>query len=188
MSDTAKVLGIDPGKDGFLALLGKTGDPQFWPMPTVRIGKGGKRDYDESELKRIMLDANPDLIIIEKQQSFPGRDKFGTKPCHVCGRRPSQGSASTFSIGECYGLLRGLAIGIGKPYQAVHPRTWQKVVLRDVPGTDTKGRSIITAGRLFPNVDLRKSERCRKSHAGKSDSLLLAWYGMYVVLRIIPGS
>jgi len=169
MSDL--VVAFDPGKDGFISYLhdGETGS---WPMPTVKIGKGGKRDYDITALRTILdeiADTNHDidLAVIEKQQAMPG-----------------QGVTSMFSIGMGYGLLLGLVTGLRLPYAVVHPRTWKKIMLRDVPGDDQKGRSIIAAGRLFPNVDLRKSERARKPHDGKAESLLLAWYGLHHLLLV----
>ena len=37
--------------------------------------------------------------------------------------------------------------------------------------------SIIAAGRLFPSIDLRRSERARVAHDGKAEALLIAMYG-----------
>ena len=41
---------------------------------------------------------------------------------------------------------------------------------------DTKSTSINAARRLFPNIDLRKNERCTKTDDNKVDSLLMAEY------------
>jgi hypothetical protein len=160
-----KIIGIDPGKDGFICLLGHT--ISFWPTPTIKIGKGDsqKRDYDVANMRAIILAAQPDLVVLEKQQAMQGPE----------GRK--QGVATTGQIMYGYGLWLGLIAGLGFRMVVVHPRTWQAKLLRDVQGESTKARSIIAAGRLFPTVDLRATERCRVAHNGKSDSLLLAYYG-----------
>lgn len=154
------IIGIDPGKDGFIAILTDGGNPEFHPTPTIKISKGGKRAYDTTEMKSILESADPDMVVLEKQQAMPG-----------------QGVSSMFQIGLGFGLWQGIVIGLGFKIMIPHPRTWQKVMHRDIPGDDTKGRSILAAQRLFPDVDLRKSERARKPHDGKADSLLLAEYG-----------
>jgi len=158
-----RVLGIDPGKDGFLCLLGGAASPSFQPMPTIAQGKGGKRLYDDSMIASLIRGYSPDVAVIEKQQAMPG-----------------QGGSSMFSIGVGFGLLRGVCAARAMRVLIPHPRTWQKVMLRDIPGTDTKARALIAAQRLFPNVDLRATERCRKPHSGKVDALLLAEYGRRV--------
>jgi len=160
------ILGIDPGKDGYLCQLTEHG-PRFWPTPTVRIGKtGNKRDYDVAAMRSILSGVMPEMVVLEKQQSMP---------TELHGRR--QGTASSFSTGFGYGLWYGLIVGLGLPLTIVHARTWQAKLCRDVPGDSTKARSIIAAGRLFPAVDLRATERCRVAHDGKADALLLAYYG-----------
>ena len=181
-----RTLGIDPGKNGFLCLLvdcgtaaeAAQGTMRFWPTPTIKVGKGtsNKQDYDVAAMRRILTDAAPTLVILEKQQAMCRADNERT-----------QGTASSFSTGFGYGLWLGLIAGLGFCCQVVHPRTWQAKLLRDVQGTDTKARSITAAGRLFPTVDLRASDRCRKPHDGKADALLIAHYGRtYVAQEYAP--
>ena len=43
--------------------------------------------------------------------------------------------------------------------------------------TDTKATSINAAQRLFPSVDFRRNEQCRKIDDNKVDALLMAEYG-----------
>jgi len=69
-------------------------------------------------------------------------------------------------------LLEALEI----PYQLVSARTWQKSMLAGTSGADTKQRSILAAGRLFPGVNLKRSARARKADDGIADALLLAEY------------
>ncbi|KKL97404.1 hypothetical protein LCGC14_1834790 [marine sediment metagenome] len=156
-----RILAVDPGKDGFIVRLDEKGVGS-WPMPVIdpplKHGKRkGKRQYDMAQMARIVRACEPDLIVVEKQQAYPG-----------------QGVSSTFSTALGYGIWQGIAAGIGIRAEFPHPKTWQKDMLRDIPGEDTKQRSIIAAGQRFPLVDLRKSERARKPHDGKCDALLIA--------------
>ncbi len=164
-------IGIDPGKDGAIAAIESGAIPQVEITPTVLTGKGSRRSYDEGAMRRLLReivhnDPEEAFAIIEKQQAMPG-----------------QGVVSMFSIGEGFGLWKGYCSGMGIRYQVVHPRTWKKEMLRDVPGSGAdKGRSIIAAGRMFPDTDLRRSERARVSHDGKAEALLIAMYGKRIDL------
>ncbi len=153
------VLGIDPGKDGYLAALDDGVLYATWPMPTIRTGKGNRRDYDVGKMAAIVDDLRPGLVVLEKQQAMPG-----------------QGVASMFSTGVGFGLWLGILAALKIRYEVVHPRTWQRALCRDIAG-EPKARALIAARRLFPGVDLRGSERSRKDHAGKVDALLIAYYG-----------
>lgn len=102
---------------------------------------------------------------------------------------------ATFSFGEINGLLKGLLIANKIPYHLVPPKKWQSVIWnnKDMVITykdatirgkkikkkevNTKQTSINAAKRLFPNVDFRKSERCKNIDDNKVDSMLIAEYG-----------
>lgn len=93
----------------------------------------------------------------------------------------------TFSFGECYGALQGILVALGIPYHLVPPKTWQRevwtaqdkvyVTRGGKRGVDNKATSVNAAGRLFPGVDLRRTERCRKADDNKCDALLIGEYG-----------
>lgn len=86
--------------------------------------------------------------------------------------RPGQGTVSMFSFGENYGFIRGLLEANNIPYEIVHPQKWKK----EFSVTADKNTSIKAAQRLFPNVDLRKNDRCTKPHDGTAEALLMAEY------------
>jgi len=154
-------IGIDPGKGGFVAILDGN-IIETHPCPTVSIGT--KQDYDGQAMRRILSDYSLNSfnvhVFIEKQQSFP-----------------KQGVVSTFSTGEGFGLWKGICIGLDLPFTVVRSQEWRKETLKGVQGTDNKGRSIIAAGRLFPGVDLRRSDKCKKPCHDKAEALLIAEYG-----------
>lgn len=172
-------IGIDPGLDGALVVIDFDGSekivtsfvtPTINPKPKIVKGKkksGGKRAYDLPEM-RDLLDRDPahTFAMLEKSQAMPP----------TLHGRP-QGTASSFAIGVGYGVWQGLLTGLGISFEVVHPRRWQSVVCRQVAG-DTKARALIAAKRLFPRLDLRKSERCTKAHDGIVDALLIAEYAL----------
>ena len=154
------ILGIDNGLDGALVLLDSAGKVLHRRiMPTITV-KDSKREYDEGAIVRLIRDWQPGHVILEKAQSMP-----------------EQGVASTFSIGKGYGLIRGILAALEMPYTLAHPRTWQGVIFRDLPKSDTKAMSVIVAGRLWPAVDWRASDRCKKPHDGLTDAACIAEYG-----------
>lgn len=52
-------------------------------------------------------------------------------------------------------------------------RKGKEIKVKDI---NTKATSFNASRRLFPNVDLRRSEKCKNLDDNKSDSLLIAEY------------
>lgn len=154
-----RILGIDNGLDGAYVLLDEGVPVARHIMPIIKV-KASKREYDTPALVRLIRDLAPDHAYLEKAQSMPG-----------------QGVASMFSIGNGYGIQRGILAALAIPHTLVHPRTWQTVLFRDLPKSDTKAMSPIVCGRLWPAVDWRASQRCRIAHDGLTDAALIAEYG-----------
>lgn len=130
--------------------------------PTIAVGKS-KRDYDIAEMKKILSRGDAKWVFIESQSA-----------------RPGQGVSSTFKTGYGYGIWLGVITCVGASLNIVSPRTWTGKILSGVPG-DGKDRNILGAKRMFPTVDLRKSERARKPHDGIADALLICEYGRRTV-------
>lgn len=149
-------VGIDPGLDGAVAVL--RGDQlELHVTPVLAAAKGGKRVFDLAGMRSILVRALPDLVVIEKVSS-----------------RPGQGVSSVFSFGRGYGNWEGLLVGLGMPFQAVTPQSWQKAVLSGT--ARDKQAAIETISRRFPGVSLLKSPRSTKPHDGFADSACLAIY------------
>lgn len=83
---------------------------------------------------------------------------------------PGQGTVSMFSFGQSYGFILGVLTAYGIPYQLVPPRKWKS----EFSLTNDKGKSIEVCKRLFPGVDLKRTERCKTDSDGKAESLLIA--------------
>ncbi len=162
--DEPSVCGIDCGLDGAIVFLSK-GDVRLHVMPTLPLQKS-KRTYDANEIRRILAEAAPRHVFVERQQAMPAG---------IHGR--NQGAASTFSTGYGFGLIVGLLAGLQIPFTLVAPRTWQGRMLADMPKGDTKSVARVVAKRLFPGLDLRATARCRVDHGGIVDALLIAVHG-----------
>ena len=85
---------------------------------------------------------------------------------------PKQGVASTFTFGEGYGYIKGVLESFGISYQEIQPERWKK----EFGLNSDKAKSIEVCKRLFPNVSLKATERCRVDSDGLAESLLLAEY------------
>lgn len=90
---------------------------------------------------------------------------------HV-GAMPGQGVTSMFNFGANFGFIQGLLQAFGIPYELVRPQKWKK----EFSITADKNSSIAVAQRLFPDVSLRRTERCRTDDDGIAEALLLAEY------------
>ncbi len=151
--------GIDPGKDGAIVVLDGKRIIHSSKTPVIRVGKGSKREYDPQAMGELLSSFEFDLVLIEKQQAFPG-----------------QGVSSTFATGYGYGLWIGLLSKSSIPYEEVRPAAWAKKMLAGTSGKG-KGAHILAAKRVFPGINLRKSDRARTDDDGIADAALIAMYG-----------
>ena len=169
MEDKA-YLGIDVGKEGFLAIQYK-GVFSFYSIVDNDL-------YQLSVIMAEMRSKYPNLTcVIEDVHSI-----FGSS------------SKSTFSFGFNKGYLIGLLAANNIPYVLVQPKTWQKeiwgnsdmvVTYKEVTIKDkktsrkevnTKATSINAGKRLFPQIDFRKTTRCTKVDDNKVDAALMSEY------------
>lgn len=96
-----------------------------------------------------------------------------TKCClERVGAMPGQGVTSMFKFGENFGFIQGLLVAYNISYELVTPQKWKK----EFQITGDKNSSVAVCKRLFPDVNLRKTERCKKDHDGMAEALLMAEY------------
>lgn len=162
-------IGIDPGKDGGIAILNNNGEIVF-KTNSPQIGKEADLHKIDTILKSYVV-LKQHHVIMEDVHSI-----FGMS------------AKSNFSFGKNVGHLEGMLIGMGTKYTLVAPKKWQKEMWEGIPEQrkpgkegkkgpiDTKTMSLLAVKRLFPGADLRKSERSTKAHDGIVDALLLAEY------------
>lgn len=156
--------GIDPGKDGCLAILGYRETPILIPFSESEYANQLRRvvplNYTATTVETVQavwsLGPIEPFCVVEHVNAMPG-----------------QGVTSCFSFGQNFGFILGLLTAFRIPYELVRPLKWKK----EFSCTSDKNTSIEVAQRLFPGVDLRRTPQCRKPHDGVAEALLLAEWG-----------
>ena len=119
---------------------------------------------------------NVNVVPFDKDEYLRKLAELVTEPAfcvleHV-GAMPGQGVTSMFSFGESFGWLEGVLDCYSIPYELVRPAKWKKAF----SVTGDKNTSVAVAKRLFPDVSLRRTDRCRKDDDGMAEALLMAEY------------
>jgi len=154
-------IGIDPGKNGGMALLDDD-----------RITNAGCEiplamdDFHAYRFYQIIRDwttgCSKVIFVLEKVHSMP-----------------KQGVVSTFTFGRIYGEIRGILRSLNLPLLEPAPQVWKKLVLHGMDWKGNKAASIYFAGEKYPEIDL-KPGRKRTPHDGIADAVCLAEYGRLV--------
>lgn len=170
-------IGIDPGEVGFISAIFPNGNKEFYSIDE-------NTDLDLSRILKSIKERSWEVtVVMEDVHAI-----FGAN------------AKSTFNFGEIKGLLKGLLIANEISYTLVPPKTWQQEiwthqdevyttkqrtfkdketgdeVVKQYKAIDPKPTSINAAIRLFPTVDFRKNQRCKKVDDNKVDSILMAEY------------
>lgn len=151
-----RILGIDPGLDGGLALLSPDG-LLLEVMPTFG---SGQREVDAAKVAELLRGWSPTHAMLEK-----------------VGSRPGQGVCSMFTFGCGVGVIKGVLGALGISFTEVTPQTWQKTVCKGLAGGDPKDVAVQRARQLWPTRDLRATQRSKVPHQGLVDAALIAEYG-----------
>jgi hypothetical protein len=166
--------GIDPGKDGCLAVIGENGNVEFHDVPTIQITMAKKskrgnerhrRVYDFAAVVAMVREAKLDFVTIEKVQPMPS----------VGPRRVQMGAVSAFSSGEGYGMWLMCLAALGIPHQIVHASHWKAVLMHGEP--KTKEATIPFAQRLYPAAAPQLRGPKGAMLIDRADALLIAHYG-----------
>lgn len=175
-------IGIDPGLDGAAALVNDKFQLVNWGdcpiIQTTKIKKGKqtiKREFATpamADMIRHFLN-EPTIQAREQVRAF----------LELARPMPKQGLSSTFKTGRGWGIWEGIIAGLALSYEIVSPQVWQKVMFRGTPLGDPKARSLVRAQRLFPTLSLKKPRGKVLSMDGRSDAVLIAYWGMMQMLN-----
>lgn len=88
------------------------------------------------------------------------------------GAMPGQGVVSMFTFGQSVGYIKGVLEAFGIPYQEISPQKWKK----EFGLTSDKVASAEVCRKLFPDIELLATPRCKKPHDGMAEALLMAEY------------
>ena len=146
-------IGIDPGAKGGYAVISKseTGQAVFaYPWDD---------DFFAMEMASLMQFKEHGIVAaVEKVGAVHGN-----------------GIVSMFNFGKNAGYIEGVLSALGIPYQLVPPNVWKREF--SLIGKD-KAASVAACRKLFPDLDLKRTERCRTDSDGKAEATLLACYAM----------
>ena len=151
-----RVLGVDPGAGGALAMLDTELEALVvCDMPTamVRVGKAQRRQISETWVADALREYEPDCAYIERVHAMP-----------------KQGVTSSFAFGMAYGMVRGALAALRVPVTLVTPQEWKRSFHL---GPD-KNEVRLVAARLFPD-NARDFTRVRDD--GRAEAALLALFG-----------
>lgn len=150
------IVGIDVGYKGAIVAYGKK--VHSYPMPVI---KGKRTSLDVRKIVNIFKE-----IMDNDKEIYVAIEKAGS--------RPGQGAPATFSFGYQAGFFEGLVSAVGIPYVLVRPQEWKKKMCAGLP--NDKSASVIAMKRMFPQVDLRRTEKSKKDDDGIADALAIAVY------------
>lgn len=140
-------LGIDPGKSGGIACINNA-DSTPVTVPYT------------------------DTALINLCRAVSCMDTEAVCCLEKVGARPGQGVVSMFSFGQSVGYIKGVLEAFGIPYQEITPQKWKK----EFGLNSEKAASAEVCRKLFPDVDLLATPKCKKPHDGMTEALLMAEY------------
>lgn len=144
-----RFIGIDPGKKGAMAIMGYSNTTgERYMMKII--------PFDPQEYIKMLKQFNGATVCIEQVHSLP-----------------REGVKSVWSFGQTYGWLLGVLDAVGLSYQTVPPNLWKKdfSLLRT-----EKKQSIEVCKRLFPGIELRRTDKCRTDDDNMADAALICEY------------
>jgi|TARA_B110000438_G_C15773640_1_gene633049 crossover junction endodeoxyribonuclease RuvC len=152
-----KIIGIDPGLSGAIAILEQKKVKDIYDMPVMPEGKKNKRQLNSAQLVKLIKDnINKDedvAVIVEQVNAMPG-----------------QGVTSMFNFGQTFGAIKGVCAALGLPIFFVRPSKWKKHFELI---NSSKDASRTKAIEMYPNLSHKLA---RKKDVNKSDAILIARY------------
>ena len=150
-----KVIGIDPGLSGAIAVLKDKKIQEIFDVPVMPEGKKNKRQLNSAQLVKLLKDIISDneetVVVVEHVTAMPG-----------------QGVTSMFNFGQTFGAIKGICAALGLPIFFVRPAKWKKHF--DLINS-SKDASRTKAIEMYPSISDQLS---KKKDVNKSDAILIA--------------
>jgi len=150
-----KIIGIDPGLSGAIAVLEDIKVLNLFEMPVMAEGKKNKRQLNSAQLVNIIKEnTNGDeeiAVIVEQVNAMPG-----------------QGVTSMFNFGQTFGAIKGVCAALGLPIFFVRPSKWKKYFELINSSKDASRTKVI---EMYPSFS---KELAKKKDVNKSDAILIA--------------
>ncbi|MBA1340487.1 MAG: crossover junction endodeoxyribonuclease RuvC [Pelagibacterales bacterium] len=152
-----KIIGIDPGLSGGMAVLENNKVKFIFDMPVMPEGKKNKRQLNSAQLAKLIkdniLEKEEVCVVVEQVNAMPG-----------------QGVTSMFNFGQTFGAIKGICAALGLPIFFVRPSKWKKHFELINSSKDSSRTKVI---EMYPNLS---NELSKKKDVNKSDAILIALY------------
>jgi crossover junction endodeoxyribonuclease RuvC len=153
-----RVLGIDPGLDGAIAVLTIDGGLiEIHDTPTLEDGAKGRRAVNAALLASLIY-------------STQARAAY----CELVTARPTDSKAGGFGFGRTRGIIEGVCAAAGIPITMVAPVTWKRAA-NIAPGKENKDSARSEAIRRWP---AQASLFARKRDCDRAEAALIGLAGI----------
>ena len=150
-----KIIGIDPGLSGGIAILENNKVQRLYDMPVMSEGKKNKKQLNSAQRVKLIKDniesQEEVSVIVEQVNAMPG-----------------QGVTSMFNFGQTFGAIKGICAALGLPIFFVRPSKWKKHFELI---NSSKDASRTKAIEMYPSLSDQLS---KKKDVNKSDAILIA--------------
>ena len=152
-----RIIGIDPGLSGGIAILENNKIEKIFDMPVMPDGKKNKRQLNSALLAQLIKDniknIEDTVMVVEQVNAMPG-----------------QGVTSMFNFGQTFGAIKGICAALSLPIFFVRPAKWKKHFELI---NSSKDASRTKAIEMYPLIAEKLS---KKKDVNKSDAVLIARY------------
>ena len=152
-----KIIGIDPGLSGAIAVLEDKKVLGIYEMPVMAEGKKNKRQLNSAQLvdiiKNNIIESEEIAVVVEQVNAMPG-----------------QGVTSMFNFGQTFGAIKGVCAALELPIFFVRPSKWKKYFDLINSSKDSSRTKVI---EMYPSLS---SQLTKKKDVNKSDAILIARY------------
>ena len=150
-----KIIGIDPGLSGAIAVLENNKVLNMFDMPVMSEGKKNKRQLNSAQLVSLLKDNmehNEEIVVVVEQVNA----------------MPGQGVTSMFNFGQTFGAIKGVCAALELPVFFVRPSKWKKHFELI---NSSKDSSRTKAIEMYPALS---NQLAKKKDVNKSDAILIA--------------
>ena len=152
-----RIIGIDPGLSGAIAVLDNNKVLKIYDMPVMAEGKKNKRQLNSAQLVNIIkenIENREEInVVVEQVNAMPG-----------------QGVTSMFNFGQTFGAIKGVCAALNLPIFFIRPSKWKKYFELINSSKDSSRTKVI---EMYPSLS---SQLSKKKDVNKSDAILIARY------------
>ena len=161
-----KIIGIDPGLSGAVAVMQDKKVINIYDMPVMAEGKKNKRQLNSSQLVNIIKENihedEETIVVVEQVNAMPG-----------------QGVTSMFNFGQTFGAIKGVCAALKLPIFFVRPSKWKKYFELINSSKDASRTKVI---EMYPTLS---GQLAKKRDVNKSDAILIAKFYFETKLKDI---